>query len=128
MPEIVKVQNGLNPQKMLKKQEKLMPVMSIANIKNNQQDVDAETITQIIVKFSKKMNTKANGSTYGTKGKEYFPEIIGAKWNEETKTEWVLEVKLEPNKEYSIAFPAQWFFSEDGVNAKNTVYLDFKTK
>jgi len=39
-----------------------------------------------------------------------------------------LEVKLEPNKEYSIAFPAQWFRSEEGVNAKNTVYLDFKTK
>ena len=74
------------------------------------------------------MSTRANGSTYGTKVKEYFPEVIGAKWNEETKTEWILEVKLEPNKEYSIAFPAQWFFSEEGVNAKNTVYLDFKTK
>ena len=128
MPEIVKVQNGLNPQKMVKEQEKLMPVMSIANIKNNQQDVDAKSITQIVVKFSRKMTTGVNGSTYGTKGKECFPEVIGAKWNEETKTEWVLEVKLEPNKEYSIAFPAQWFLSEDGVNAKNTVYLDFKTK
>jgi predicted transposase YbfD/YdcC len=127
MPEIVKVQNKLNPKKMLKEQEKLMPVMSIANIKNNAQDVDATT-TQIIVQFSRKMNTKANGSTYGTKGKDYFPKVIGAKWNEETKTEWILEVKLEQDKEYSIAFPAQWFFSEDGVNAKNTVYLDFKTK
>ena len=127
MPEIVKLHNGLNPKKMVKKQEKRMPVMSIANIKNNQQ-VDAATTTQIIVKFDKKMNTGANGSTYGKKGKEYFPEIIGAKWNEKTKTEWILEVKLEPNKEYSIAFPAQWFFSENGTNAKNTVYLDFKTK
>ncbi|MCL2074772.1 MAG: DUF4932 domain-containing protein [Marinilabiliaceae bacterium] len=127
MPEIVKVFNKLNPSKMVKEQEKLMPVMFIENIKNNAQDVDATT-TQIIVKFNKKMNTRANGSTYGTKGKEYFPEVIGAKWNEETKTEWILEVKLEPNKEYSIVFPAQWFFSEDGVNAKNTVYLDFKTK
>ena len=127
MPEIVKVQNKLDPKKMVKEQEKLMPVMSIANIKNNAQDVDATT-TQIIVQFNKKMNTKANGSTYGIKGKEYFPEIIWQKWNEETKTEWILEVKLEQNKEYSIAFPAQWFFSEDGVNAKNTVYLDFKTK
>jgi hypothetical protein len=128
MPEIVKVFNKLNPQKMVKEQEKLMPVMSIANIKNNAQDVDATTTTQIIVKFNKKMSTRANGSAYGTKGKEYFPEVIGAKWNEETKTEWILEVTLEPNKEYSIAFPAQWFLSEDGVNAKNTVYLDFKTK
>ena len=128
MPEIVKLQNTLDPQKIMKEQEKLMPTMSIANIKNNEQDVDAATTTQIIVTFDKKMNTGANGSTYGTKGKEYFPEIIGAKWNEETKTEWILEIKLEQNKEYSIAFPAQWFSSEDGVNAKNTVYLDFKTK
>ena len=128
MPEIVKLQNKLNPQKMLKEQEELMPTISIANIKNNEKEVNAETTTQIIVKFDKKMNTKANGSTYGTKGKEYFPEVIGAKWNEETKTEWILEVKLEPDKEYSISFPAQWFFSEDGVNAKNTMYLDFKTK
>jgi len=66
-----------------------MPEMSIANIKNNAQDVDAATTTQIIVKFSKKMSTRANGSTYGKRGEEYFPKIIGAKWNEETKTEWI---------------------------------------
>lgn len=128
MPEIIKVQDELNPKKMVKEQEKHMPLMSIENIKNNQQDVDATTTTQIIVKFNKKMNTGANGSTYGKNGKEYFPEIAGAKWNEETKTEWILEVKLEKNKEYSIAFPSQWFISEEGFNAKNTVYLDFKTK
>ena len=128
MPEIVKVQNQLNPKKMVKEQEKFMPTMSILNIKNNKQDVDATTTTKIIVKFNKRMYTRANGSTHGKKGEKYFPKVIGAKWNEETKTEWVLEVKLEPNKEYSIAFPAKWFFSEGGVNAKNTVYLDFKTK
>jgi len=129
MPEMVKAFNKLNPKKIIKeqkKQEKFMPVISIGNIKNNAQDVDATT-TQIVVKFDQKMNTRACGANYG-KGEEYFPEIIGAKWNEETKTEWILEVKLEPNKEYSIVFPAQRFFSEDGVNAKNTVYLDFKTK
>jgi hypothetical protein len=130
MPEIVKLINNLNPQKILKKfkeQEKHIPEMSIVNIKNNAQDVDAATTTQIIVKFNKKMNTDAN-VTYGKKWSEYFPEVIDGKWNENTKKEWILEVKLEPNKEYSIVFPAQWFFSEDGVNAKNTVYLDFKTK
>ena len=129
MPEMVKVFNKLNPKKIIKeqeKQEKFMPVMSIDNIKNNSQDVDATT-TQIVVKFDKKMNTRSCGANYG-KGKEYFPEIIGVRWNEETKTEWILEVKLEPNKEYSIVFPAQKFFSEDGVNAKNTINLDFKTK
>jgi len=128
MPEIVKVQNKLDPQKMHREQEQNIPTMSIVNIENGQQDVDAAMTTQIVVKFDKKMNTKANGSTYGKKGKEYFPEVVAVRWNEDTKTEWILEVKLEPNKEYSIAFPAEWFFSEDWVNAKSTVYLDFKTK
>jgi hypothetical protein len=129
MPEIVKVQNKLDPKKMVKEQEKLMPTMSIANIKNNAQDVDAATTTQIIVKFDRPMRSGNNGTTHGNKkGDEYFPKILGAKWNEETKTEWILEVKLEPNKEYSIAFPAQFFISEDYVHPKNTVYLDFKTK
>lgn len=128
MPEIVKLQDQLNPQKMVEEQEKLIPLMSISNIENGQQDVEAETTTQIIVKFNKKMNTQPCGATPGQKGKDFYPEIIDAKWNKETKTEWILEVKLEPNKEYSIVFPAQWFYSEEGVNPKNTVYLDFKTK
>jgi hypothetical protein len=74
------------------------------------------------------MYTGANGFTYGNKGKNYFPKVLGAEWNEETKTEWILEVQLESNKEYSIAFPAQWFLSEDYVSPKSTLYLDFKTK
>lgn len=128
MPEIVKVQNNLNLKIFVEEQEKQMPLMSIKNIKNNQQDVDAATTTQIIVAFSKKMNTNKNGSTFGKKGEAFFPKFIEAKWDEETKTEWIVKVKLEQNKEYSIAFLGQWFFSEDGTNAKNTIYLDFKTK
>jgi hypothetical protein len=119
MPEIVKLQNSLNFKKMVKEQKKLKPVMSIANITNNAQDVDAETTTQIIVKFSRKMSTSA-GISRSSKGKEYLPEVIDAKWNEETKTEWIIEVKLEPYREYSLSFPAQFFLSEDGVNAENT--------
>ena len=102
--------------------------MSIENIKNNQQDVDAETTSQIIVKFNKQMSTSGYGASHGKKGKEYYPVFIDVKWNEETKTECIFEVKLEQKKEYSIVFPSQYFESEEGVNPKNTVYLDFKTK
>ena len=129
MPEIVKVQNELNPKKMEKErkeeQQKNGATMSIANIVNGDQNVDA-SITQIIVKFDRPMLWIC-GSTFGKKGEKYSPKQLGAKWNEE-KTEWILEVKLESNKEYSIAFPAHWFMDEDYVFAKNTVYLDFKTK
>lgn len=128
MPEIAKAQNKLNPKKMVAKLNKLMPKMSILNIENGQQDVDAATTTQIIVKFSAKMHTGANGLTYGSKGEEYYPEITAAKWNDKTKREWIVEVKLEPGREYSILFPAQWFYSAGGANPKNSVDLNFKTK
>jgi hypothetical protein len=129
MPEIVKIQNELSSKKkekeQQKKQQKEGATMSIANIMNGDQNVDA-SITQIIVKFDQPMLYPC-GSTYGKKGQKYFPEILDAKWNEE-KTEWILEVKLEPNREYSIAFPAHWFIGENYVYAKDTIYLDFKTK
>ena len=127
MPEIIETQNKFDYKKVEKERQKLMPTMSIANIMDGDQNVDAST-TQIILKFDKPMHIGVNGSTYGKKGEKYFPKILGAKWNEETKTEWVLEVKLEPNREYSIAFPAQWFLSEDYVSPKNTINLNFKTK
>ncbi|MDR2410180.1 MAG: DUF4932 domain-containing protein [Bacteroidales bacterium] len=127
MPEIIKMQNGLNLKKMQKEQDKKRPVISISNIKNGAKNIDAAT-DKIIVHFSKPMYTGANGSTYGKKGKDFFPEILGAEWNNTTKTEWILFVKLELNREYSIAFPEQWFMSEDFDIPKNTVYLDFKTK
>ena len=130
MPEIVKIQNELDPKKMekaqLEMQQKYGPTMSIVNIVNGDQNVDA-SITQIVVKFDSPM-LGVNGATHGKKGDKYLPKVLGSKWNEETKTEWILEVKLEPNKEYSIAFPAKWFLNEDYVSPKNTVYLDFKTK
>ena len=130
MPEIVNVQNGLDPQKIEKaqqeKQQKFAPTMSIANIMNGDENVDA-SITQIIVKFDRPM-LGSYGATSGKKGEKYYPEVLGAKWDEVTKTECIFEVKLEPNREYSIVFHAQWFLSEDYVSPKNTIYLNFKTK
>jgi len=127
MPEIVKILNELNPEKIHEERQKLMPTMSV-NIENNDENVDASTTTQIIVKFDKKMSVGNNGASFGDKGRDYMPKILGAKWNEETKTEWIIDVQLEPNREYSISFPAQFFRSEDGVSPKNTISLNFKTK
>jgi hypothetical protein len=74
------------------------------------------------------MHTGANGSTYGKKGEDFYPEVLDAEWDNTSKTEWILFVKLEPNREYSIAFPKEFFMSEDFTSPKNTLYLDFKTK
>ncbi|MDR2908180.1 MAG: DUF4932 domain-containing protein [Bacteroidales bacterium] len=127
MPEIVYALNQMDPKRMEKERQKKKPTMLVANITNGDQNVDAST-TEIVIKFDKPMFTIPYGTSSGKQGKDYMPKALGAEWNKETKTEWVLKVQLEPNKKYSISFPAQWFYSEDGVNAKNTVYLDFKTK
>lgn len=63
----------------------------------------------------------------GKKGGNFMPESTDTKWiNDKT---WVLYVKLQPNTEYSISFPAAFFYSEKGYyRLKETYYLDFKTK
>ncbi|MDR0812021.1 MAG: DUF4932 domain-containing protein [Paludibacter sp.] len=128
MPEIVKVQNGLNPQRIYRQWIKNQPVIIGTNIKNGAQDIDPNT-TQIIVKFNKKMNTCCYGSSYGKQGENFMPETIDAKWNAKNAKEWILEIKLKPNTEYSVSFPAQFFYSEKGYySPKETYYLDFKTK
>lgn len=71
MPEIVKVQNGLNPKKIYKQFLKNQPVILGTNIKNGAQDVDPN-ITQIIIKFDKPMNEYCNGTSYGKKGGEFY--------------------------------------------------------
>jgi hypothetical protein len=128
MPEIVKILNQLDHKKMHEERQKLMPTMSISNIENGNQNVDASATTQIVVRFDKKMDTRANGASFGSKGRDYMPKILGAKWNAETQTEWILQVQLEPNREYSISFPAQFFRSENYMPPKNSIDLNFKTK
>jgi hypothetical protein len=128
MSEIVILQNKLNPKKTYKQIVNNQPLIWVENIKNGSQNVDVN-IDSVVVKFNKPMYIGANGSSYGKKGgKEFFPQIMGAKWNVETKKEWVMYIKLQPNKEYSISFPAQFFYSEKGYySPKETYYLDFKT-
>jgi len=77
------------------------------------------------------MSIYNNGISYGKKGKEYFPEFNKdkkAKWNIETKKEWTMYVELKSDMTYSLSFPAQFFFDEDGNPLDKTYYLDFTTK
>jgi hypothetical protein len=131
MPEIVKLQNSLNPKEMLKEQqeERSNTTIQIIGIENNSQNVDP-ILNKIIVKFDNPMIIGKNGMSEGKKGnwKKYGFTVLKAYWNEETKNEWILEVKLEPNKEYSVSFPWDFFFTEDVFPLKETYYLDFKTR
>lgn len=130
MPQIVKLLNGLNPDKYQEAFDSKCAKIISTNIPNNATDVDPN-IAQIVVKFDKPMFTQANGASFGKRGKEFLPESPEGNapvWNLESKAEWIIPVMLQANKEYSISFPAQFFFTEDGYPLKETFFLDFKTK
>lgn len=130
MPEIVKLGNSLSPKQLQIDYEAKCPKIVSISIPNNSENVDPN-ITEITVIFDKPMSTKNNGTGFGKKGKEYFPEFnkdIKAKWNEKTKREWTFNVILKPDRSYSISFPAQFFIDENFYPLKETYYLDFMTR
>jgi hypothetical protein len=128
MPEIVKTHNALNPQKMYRQFIKNQPTIIGTNIKNGTKNIDPN-LDHIVVKFNKPMNIYNNGSSYGRCKNCEFPIALNAKWNQKSKKEWILFVKLKPDTEYSLSFPAQFFFSENNYySPQETYWLDFKTK
>jgi hypothetical protein len=77
------------------------------------------------------MSTRRNGTSYGKKGKECFPEFNDnkeAQWNKATKKEWTFYIILKPDRTYSISFPAQFFVDEKGYHLDKTYFLDFRTR
>lgn len=128
MPKIIELQNSLSPEKLFNKYKEECPYIVSSNIKNGDKNVDPN-IKNLIVNFDRPMNIHRNGSTYGKQGLKCSLKSVEAKWNTETQQQWILSVELKPNKDYSIAFPAEWFSdAKSGNNLKETYYLDFKTR
>jgi len=126
-PEISVLQNSISIEEKINEIDNNSAKIISSTPTNNDNNVDPN-LTKIIIEFDKPM-LFVNGSTYGEGGKQTFPDIIGADWNKETKKQWIIEVKLEPNKQYSIKFPNQWFSNETyGYPLKNTYVLNFKTR
>ncbi len=130
MPELCNQFNNIKPRKIKKLIKNFYSNFKIeTSIKDGDANVPSST-TKLVVKFNKQMLTTCNGIGYGKKeGQEYFPKVISAKWNEDTKKEWVIEIKLEPNTEYSLSFPYRFFYDAEGKQGKSDkfLYLDFKT-
>jgi len=129
MPEIVKLQNTISPEKSGKELEQSYPKIESISIENNSININPNT-REIILHFDRPMLIGNNGSGYGKLGKDYFPEISKdrkTKWNEETKKEWIIQVDLKPDRSYSLSFNAGWFKSENGYPLDKTYFLDFKT-
>ena len=130
MPEIVKLQNNLNPNEIYQQIENSKPDILGTNIENNSQNVDYN-LDSIVLYFDRRMNKGNNGinSSYicaTCKTPAYTDKR--AKWSEDG-TQWTVFVKLEPNSEYSIEFTNFFFKSPDCCySPKNTYRLHFKTK
>jgi len=129
IPEIVKLQNNLNPNEIYQQIEDNKAEILGANIENNSQDVDY-SLDSIVLFFDRQMSKGNNGinDSYicSTCKKPVYTKR--AKWSEDGK-QWIVFVKLEPNTEYSLEFPSFFFKSSNNCySPKNTYRLHFKTK
>jgi hypothetical protein len=128
MPEIVKLQNSINPQQLYDEMENDKPIITGTNILNNCDTVDYN-IDNITIYFDKPMFKWNTGIIWGG---EYniFEETFTweyEEWNEE-QTEWTFSIKLKPNVEYEIGFPSSSFVDLKYRHPKETYTLTFKTK
>ena len=122
MPEIVILQNSLNPQQLYDE----VATITGTNITNNSDSVDYN-LDHIKVYLNKPMLTKRTYTTsiYAQPKLEFTEE---AKWNAEA-TEWTFYIKLEPNTQYEIWFPYAIFSdAKNQYYTRNTYILNFKTR
>lgn len=128
MPEIVKLESTLSPTKILKEIEANSPKIVSISIPDKSKEVDPN-ISEITLTFDRPMLFK-NGVSYGQQGEKCFPEFSDkkSKWNEKTKKQWTFYITLEPDKDYSMSFPSQFFYDTNYHLLDKTYYLDFKTR
>jgi len=128
MPEIVKFESTLSPKKIIREIKASTPKIVSISIPDKSKEVDP-AITEITLTFDRPMSFK-NGVSYGKQGKKCFPEFSDkkSKWDEKTKKHWTFYIKLEPDKDYSMSFPSQFFYDVNYYSLDKTYYLDFKTR
>jgi len=145
MPEIVKLQNSLNPQKIHDEIENNKqailnnsPTITGTNIPNNCDTVDYN-IDHITLYFDKQMYTEFDKATINifstpilnlVEVGKWRDKIIGKdKWNE-GGTEWTFYIRgLEPDTQYRIFFPKDVFIDvKNYYSAKDNYTLIFKTR
>ena len=128
MPEFVRLINSLETKEIIKRvNANKVDFVVQSSIKNGDLSVNPDT-KELILTFNRKMYPWTFGTSKGKKGYKYSFNIREVHLNEKNANEWKLKIELEPNKEYSIAFPQQHFYDENGNQGKRKVYyLDFKT-
>jgi hypothetical protein len=133
MPEIVKLQNSLDPQQLYDE----IPKIIRTSIQNGCDTVDYN-IDQITVYFNMPMHTIFDDVTpaINANPKLKFVDdnkngrVIGKyRWND-IETEWTFYIKnLDPDTKYRIVIPKEEFIDKEEKNIPQDYYeLKFKTK
>lgn len=125
MPEIIKLHNSLSPEKLAATLEENSPKIVSFSIENNSQNIDPNT-KEIIVVYDRPMSSR--GISVGKGGKKTYPKITSVEWRNDNRTEMIIFVELEPNKEYSLKFHEQFNQDKYGFVLDKTYELNFKTK
>lgn len=100
-------------------------VLSINEFANFDVGVSSQLKT-ITVNFDKPLAGKGYSVFYGAKGKSYFPKIDNISYINDNKSV-VMEVQLEPNKEYQFVLTGKNFKTAQGVGLKS-YEVNFRTR
>ncbi len=107
-----------------KKFEKSRPaVIGIKQLKNGDKNINPN-ITQITIEFSTSMDKRFRSTDYGKLGKDFFPEIVSAKFADDGKS-ITYEIRLKPNQKYQFVIERS-FRTEKAIPLKPYV-LEFTT-
>jgi len=92
-------------------------IVSFEGISNGAQNVDPATQT-ITVHFDREMAGNGYSLTYGKKGPNHFPKVNNIRYADD-KRSIIMDVQLEPGKEYEMVFLGMGFKSTDGYPLEN---------
>ena len=99
-------------------------VESIEEFNNGDQNVDANLKT-ITINFDTQLLGQGYSINYGAKGRQAIPIFNKASYANDNKTV-VIEVQLEPNKEYQLVLTGRNFKTSEGIPLKS-YEVNFKT-
>uniref|UniRef100_UPI0032175E2C DUF4932 domain-containing protein n=1 Tax=uncultured Draconibacterium sp. TaxID=1573823 RepID=UPI0032175E2C len=100
-------------------------VQTISEFNNNDTNVDSK-IKTITINFDRTLAGKGYSVNYGSKGKFAFPKLDNIYYSDDNKSV-VMEVQLQPDKEYQLVLTGKNFKTEQGIPLK-TYEVNFKTK
>lgn len=127
-PVIVEKFNNLNASEIKRNIIANAAAVVDCSIKNGGKRIDPST-SEIIVTFSSEMDDNTFGVGTNPRGNGVLPRSTAQKvsWSEQTPSQLIVPIKLQPNTSYSMVFYAHLFMTRDGFPLKNNYVLSFKT-